>query len=303
MSQNHQTSTYHRRISVVLYLATIFLISVVVIYHLKLDGEVRAQDAREYFDALPIQANAVYVYDAETDRVIYGRNEHLPLPLASITKIMTALCALDNLDREGVITIATSTLETYGDPQLKIGDTWRVDDLVSYMLVKSSNDAAMTLSQALGGSSFMVTCMNKRAEGLGLFETKFYNETGLDIDTEPGAYGSAEDAAMLLWHAVKLYPDIFGRTRYQSYNIETLGGSIQIATNTNRVQDQIIGMEASKTGLTDLAGGNLVFEMNVGLSHKIVVAILGSTGDGRFEDALLLSRTALDYLGNLRDIQ
>lgn len=287
-------NTYNARLAALLYIAAFLLIVFATIYHLRTTGYVNQESVEDKFDSLEIKARSVYVFDTETNKQIYGINENVPLPLASITKIMTALCALDNLEHKRIITIASSTLEIYGDRELKVGDRWQVDDLASYMLVKSSNDAALTLSQAMGGSSVMLSCMNRSAEELGLFETKFYNETGLDIDTGPGAYGSAEDAASMLEYATRAYPEIFGRTRYQSYNIDVQNGSIQVATNTNRAQNQIVGMEASKTGLTDLAGGNLVFEMNVGLSHRVVVAILGSTEEGRFEDALQISQAVIN---------
>ena len=305
---NHQISSYNLKLASVIYVAVFLLIAATAIYHTKGSGILGARRAaaQSHFDNMNLSAKAVYVYDVEAEKMLYGRNEHVPLPLASITKLMTAVCALDILDKDTVVMVPSSRLGNYGDKDLGEGDIWKISDLVSYMLIKSSNDAAVTLSEAVGGSERMISCMNIKAEEVGLFETKFYNVTGLDMessDTEatlaPGAYGSAEDAAKLLQYGMRRYPEIFGITRYQSYNVEALDGSVQVATNTNRVQSQIVGMEASKTGLTDLAGGNLVFEMNVGLSHRVVIAVLGSTEEGRFEDALALSLSVINYLGRI----
>jgi D-alanyl-D-alanine carboxypeptidase len=167
------------------------------------------------------------------------------------------------------------------------------------MLVKSSNDAAVALGKAIGGQESMVSCMNRTAEEMELFDTRFDNESGLDIGSKPGAYGSAEDATQLLLKAANAYPDIFGSTRYESYNVYD-GDTVYEAPNTNKVQSMIVGMKASKTGLTDLAGGNLVFEMDAGLGHSVMIAILGSSEDGRFEDALTLSQAVINYLGKTK---
>lgn len=300
---SHQVRSYSSKLAAVLYMAAFFLIYSTILYHMSVGGS--DATTRTHFDDREVVAKSVYVYDTETGRMIYGRNEHLPLPLASITKLMTAICALDHLDQDSTIVISPSDLSSYGDTNLVPGDIWRAKDLVSYMLIRSSNDAAINLAKAVGGRDKMLSCMNAKAEDLSLLETRFYNETGLDITDNggrprAGAYGSAEDAATLLHYAMSKYPEIFGVTRYQSYNVGVLHGAELVATNTNKVQGEIIGIEASKTGLTDLAGGNLVFEMNAGLSHRIVIAILGSTEDGRFDDARRLSRASIDYLGNFK---
>jgi len=255
--------------------------------------------SQKYFENLPIRAKAVYIYDVSENKQIYALNAHLALPLASITKVMTALCALDNLNHNALIMIPPSILGINGDASLQSGSFWKVSDLVSYTLVKSSNDGAVALGKALGGRREVVRCMNKQAEDLGLLDTRFINEIGLDEAGGAGAYGSAEDVAELLSIATKKYNEIFESTKYESYDIRGQNGTLE-ATNTNKVQGQIVGMKSSKTGLTDLAGGNLVFEMDAGLNHIITIAILGSTEEGRFKDAIILSNAVINFLGKTK---
>ena len=247
----------------------------------------------DFFAYLPLQAKAVYIYDTAENKPLYARNEHLPMPLASLTKIMTAVCAVGVLGEDSLIKIEKSDIVAEGPSSLRPGENWRAADLASYMLVESSNDAAAALARAFGGAPALTACMNEKADELGLFDTKFGNESGLDIGLSPGAYGSAKDAALMLAFALREHPGIFEKTALPRYNASSVDGFSRTATNTDRALGEIIGVSASKTGFTDLAGGNLVFAMNAGLGHKVLVAILGSTEEGRFKDAILLSNAVI----------
>lgn len=251
-----------------------------------------------YFSHIAISAKSVYVLDTVNNNVLYSKNEHIPLPIASITKVMTALCALDKVGNDTIIQIEDSDIGSTTRSSLKSGEKWQASDLASIMLVQSSNDAAMALGRVYGGSPAIVACMNNLAEKLELFETKFSNETGLDIGDSPGAYSSAENVGRLFEAAISKYPDIFGKTALKSYNVTSASGVAHIADNTDKAIDTLPLLLASKTGLTDLAGGNLVFAMNVGLNHTVIVVILGSTEDGRFFDATTLSNAVVHTLAD-----
>lgn len=252
----------------------------------------------DYFSRLPLLARAVYIFDTAQNRALFARNEHLPLPLASLTKVMTALCALDILGEDAEITIEKSDIAAEGPSSLRPGERWRAAELASYMLVESSNDAAAALARVSGGAPALAKCMNEKASALELFETKFANESGLDIGASPGAYGSAENAARMFGYALRARPEIFGKTALSRYNVSSKEGFLHTATNTDRAIGEIVGLSASKTGFTDLAGGNLVFAMSAGLGHTVIIAILGSTEEGRFQDAILLSDAVINSLGN-----
>jgi len=130
-----------------------------------------------------------------------------------------------------------------------------------------------------------------------LTQTYFINPTGLDTNkTISGGYGSARDAAKLLEYAVINMPDIIESTRHTAINFESLSDINHRATNTNSSIDTLPGLIASKTGYTDLAGGNLVIAFDAGINRPIIISVLGSTQSGRFEDIEKLVNASLKSL-------
>ncbi len=139
--------------------------------------------------------------------------------------------------------------------------------------------------------------MNRDAETLGLTKTTFFNESGLDENmTRAGAYGSARDMATLFAYMIEHHPDLLEATRYQSFTIPSDTASTHMAVNTNSIVAQIPGLIGSKTGFTDLAGGNLVIAYDASLNHPIIITVLGSTYDGRFTDTQALITATNAYL-------
>jgi D-alanyl-D-alanine carboxypeptidase (penicillin-binding protein 5/6) len=169
--------------------------------------------------------------------------------------------------------------------------------------MSSSNDGAFALASAAGnvlkpnsGAHSFVEAMNIRAEEIGLHETYFRNPTGLDIsETEAGAYGSARDMAFLMEYIVKNEPDILTFTREDVARVYSKTGGFHDAENTNDYIDEIPGLIGSKTGYTDLAGGNLVVAFDAGLNRPIVVVVLGSSQEDRFTDVMELVNAAKEY--------
>jgi serine-type D-Ala-D-Ala carboxypeptidase (penicillin-binding protein 5/6) len=249
-----------------------------------------------FFDSLPIKAQSVYVYDHSENRIIYARNEHTPLPLASITKLMTINCVLDNSDINKDILVPNNVFDPYvSTSSPRFFETWSIKDLAIYTLVESSNVGAEVLAQNSLGEQETIDCMNKSADEMDLFETHFFNVSGLDMDIQrSGAYGSSENVANMFEYIYRKYADVLNVTSYSSYDVYSKNGIIHTAENTNIVSQNITGLLASKTGYTDLSGGNLVFMMNVGLNHKVIVVILGSTKDDRFSDAVTISKAVVE---------
>ncbi len=143
------------------------------------------------FDSISVQAKAAYVYDAARNAVIYEKNETAQLPLASLTKLMTALTASDLLPRDSHITIRKEFLQEEGDSGLSADESWRLKDLLDFSLVMSSNDGARSIAAVVGaeglktadydlGRQEFIAKMNERAKELGLVQTYFINESGLD---------------------------------------------------------------------------------------------------------------------------
>ena len=139
--------------------------------------------------------------------------------------------------------------------------------------------------------------MNDISRTIGLTQTSVANEHGLDVsDEESGAQGSAKDMALLLSYAWKNYPGIFQTTAGSTVPTHSIDGMLHVAKNTNPLVNNIPGLLASKTGFTELAGGNVAVITSPGLEGPFAIVVLGSTYDGRFSDLEQLSRTTLEYV-------
>jgi D-alanyl-D-alanine carboxypeptidase len=139
--------------------------------------------------------------------------------------------------------------------------------------------------------------MNERASFLGLNDTYFVNTTGLDVDKEKsGAYSSAYDVSILLEKILTNNPKLFLNTDKTSESFMSLSKIKHTAINTNLSINQIPNLIASKTGFTNLAGGNLAVIFDAGFMHPIAIVVLGSSIEGRFSDVVKLSEMALKKL-------
>lgn len=261
----------------------------------------------EVFEKLSLQADAVYVYDVANDKVLYSKNSAEQLPLASITKLMTALVAVELLPDNSNITIRSDFLREEGDSGLVVSESWKMRDLLDFSLVTSSNDGARSLASVIGavtlktvdynlGRKEFIEKMNERAKNLGMTQSFFMNETGLDVDTKvSGGYGSAEDVNKLMKYLLVNYPEVLEPTKYESIKISS-DDKNHTGKNTNDFVGSIPGLFASKTGYTNMAGGNLVVAFDAGLGSPMIITVLGSTQDGRFEDVKKLADATVEYL-------
>jgi serine-type D-Ala-D-Ala carboxypeptidase (penicillin-binding protein 5/6) len=251
------------------------------------------------FNDIELQAKAAVVYDVTTGTVLYEKNADMPLPLASLTKVMTALVAAEHADKNKTVAITERALAQNGEYGLNSGERWKLKDLLDFMLVESSNDGAAAVADAvinLNGNSF-IEQMNEEAQKLQLTHTKFLNETGLDENIYlPGAYGSARDMGKLMTYVLTTHPHLLEATRYDQINVSSLDGTAYIVQNTNNANGHIPQLLASKTGYTDLAGGNLLVAFDAGLNRPVIIAVLGSTQEGRFNDITMLASTTLGYI-------
>ncbi|MEK7589981.1 MAG: serine hydrolase [Patescibacteria group bacterium] len=263
----------------------------------------------DYFDDISIEALSVFVWDVNKQKVLFAIDEDAQLPLASLTKLMTAITAFDILPESSVVTIDETALTEDGDSGLYKNEKWSFKELIRFTLVVSSNDGASALANVAGllKNSFpnretdnkksFVKAMNEMAKEIGLTQTYFINPTGLDTnDTVSGGYGSAHDVAKLLEYAVIHTPEIIDSTRYARINFASLSDINHTATNTNSSINAVPGLIASKTGFTDLAGGNLVIAFDAGMNRPIIITVLGSTQNGRFEDIEKLVDASLKSL-------
>lgn len=279
-----------------------------------------ATSTKPSFGDVMIEAKSAYVYDAVTGEVLFEKNSDLQLPLASLTKVMTALTASNLLPDTGLVRITGDDLREEGDSGLVASEQWSVKNLIDFSLIVSSNDGARALASVAGAflretgasttqaanagaaissassTDAFVREMNATAKRLGLHESYFLNSSGLDVSaTLAGGYGSAKDMSLLVDHILKTKPHLLEATSFHSLTIPS-NKERHDAVNTNKAIDMIPNVIASKTGFTDLAGGNLVVAFDAGVAHPIIIAVLGSSFDGRFQDMAQLVGYTVDYL-------
>lgn len=243
-------------------------------------------------ESVSILGKSAFVWDVKEQRVLFQKNEDEVLPLASITKLMTALVAYELVPDETKVKVTKEAAGQQSGGSLKEGEVFKAKELADFALVSSYNSAAYTLADAVGSElgdkdpvSQFVAGMNIRAEELNLSTLKFINPTGLDISTEEaGAYGSAKDVSFLMEYILKNHPSILEPTKSSHTRLYNTKGEFHDARNTNNILLSIPNLIGSKTGYTDLAGGNLTVAIDIGLNHPVVITVLGSTIDGRFND-------------------
>jgi len=295
--QFHIYNNSETRLFLVLAAVISFLFFISLVFGTKIqrgDVSVPSETALAPFSEINISAKAAYVYDARTKEVLFAKNENIRLPLASLTKIMSALVARDISPSYGNIVISEDAIKTEGDSGLYPDENWSLNNLLDFSLITSSNDA--TSEEIIND---FVMKMNRKASELGLKNTYFWNETGLDeSDIKGGAYGTAKDMNILLEHILMYYLEIFEATRETSATLESLDNHQHIAKNTNIITAEIPGLLASKTGFTETAGGNLIVAFDPEIGRPIIISILGSTEQGRFEDMRTLIKASMEYINN-----
>lgn len=235
------------------------------------------------FSNLKIEGKAYIVYDIVTREIIASKNEQELLPLASITKVMTAVSSTLHKKRDTKITVTSKSIEDGYDLGLKNNQVWELAELLKYTLVFSSNDGAEVVADSFGGKDIFVAQMNNDAKNLGL-NLVFTDPAGRDLNGKIGGKGTALEAAKLFSVARKNIPEILDATTKKRETVVTNFGKLGGIPNTNQEIETLSGAEASKTGYTDMAGGNLGVIVDVSVGHPVVIVVLGSTKTGRFED-------------------
>lgn len=229
-----------------------------------------------------IEAKAALVYDPTEHRILFQKNAVSSLPLASLTKLMSAQTVLSSEKANTHVTITLADLTHSGDWGFAVGDILKVSDLIKMSLVASSNDAMVAAAASLGGD--YLNQMNRTAGELGLSNTYFLNPTGLDLSLETsGAYGSAYDVARLAAAFMKEFPQYFELTALDSISIPD-GKRTLLAAATALPLRSVPGFIGAKTGYTKLAGGNLVAAIDIDIGHPLIFVVLGSSEKGRFTD-------------------
>lgn len=198
-----------------------------------------------------IDAKAAIVMDTVTGRVLYEKNAYSKVPIASTTKIMTAIVALENGDLNDMVTVSERAASIWGSRvNLKIGEQISLHDLMYGMMIKSGNDAAIAIAEHIGGTvENFLDMMNKKARELGAYDTQFKSPHGLDME---GHYSTAYDLALITRYALE--NPVFSKI------VSTVSINIKDRNlyNTNEMLTVYQGADGVKTGYTGKAGRCLV---------------------------------------------
>jgi D-alanyl-D-alanine carboxypeptidase (penicillin-binding protein 5/6) len=259
-----------------------------------LHQEANINNLPQKIESLDIRAESSFVWDVLEQRAIFQKNADEEMPLASITKLMTALVAYELVPNDTSVTISRDASLQESGGNLLSGEVFEIKDLADFALISSSNSAAYTLADSVGALlgdrdsvGQFVAGMNIRASELKLNSLKFLNPTGLDVsEDEAGALGSARDVVFLVEYILKNHPEILTPTIMESTRLYNTKGEYHTANNTDEIVLDIPNLMGSKTGYTDLAGGNLVIAFDTGFNRPVIVAVLGSTRSERFTDVL-----------------
>lgn len=235
-----------------------------------------------------VSAQAWILYDDTFDQVLASENADQRREVASTTKMMTALVVLDEVSTEELVEISVNA-DAVGESEIGLiagEEPWTVGDLLTAMLTRSANDAAVALAEHVAGSvDDFADLMNLKAAELGLENSQFRNPHGLD---EPGHFSSARD--LLTIARAGMNNATFAQiVQLESANMpDTPDGEPRVALATNRLLDEYPGAIGVKTGFTDLAGLALAAAAERD-GRRLYAVVLGSAG--HFADAAAL----LDY--------
>ncbi|MBE3560115.1 MAG: D-alanyl-D-alanine carboxypeptidase [Ktedonobacteraceae bacterium] len=247
-------------------------------------------------DPLPaLSARAAYLVDMDTGNVLLDRNGEQTLPMASTTKIMTALIALQTADLDQEITVKQDAIDRVGtigsNAGLVVGEKIRLRDLLYGLMVPSGDDAAVAIADALAGSQEnFVARMNLFAYRLRLFHTHYANVDGLtpDYQSNPQHYTTAADLTRLAAYAMQ--NPLFARiVQTKVYTLpQTAQHGAHTWYTTNDLLSSYNGLTGIKTGHTWEAGYCLVFSAERN-GHHLIGALLNSPSvAGRNKDTTAL---------------
>ena len=215
---------------------------------------------------LSVSARSAALISAADGKILFEKNAGERLPMASTTKIMTAVVALENAPLDDVVTVPREAVGIEGSSAyLAEGERFLLSDLLYAVMLSSANDAAVAVARHVGGTvENFVSMMNEKAASLGLFDTSFANPNGLDAD---GHYTTALDLARLTAYALKneIFRTIVSTQKY-------ICGS-RVFINHNKLLKTYDGAIGVKTGFTKKSGRCLVSAAERGGTTLVAVTL------------------------------
>lgn len=226
-------------------------------------------------DSLTLTAHAALAYDLTTNQMLFEKNSHEHLPMASLTKIMTAIVALEHPKQDDRYIVRSENLVGEDSMGIQAGESFNLKELLYGLILKSGNDTAEVLASNYSeGRNAFVTAMNEKAKALGLMDTRFSNPSGLQGDGVQ--YTTAQDLLVMTKYALEEFPDfaevsatvehvIPANQYHQEYDLE----------NETNLLTSYPGVKGVKTGYTPEAGLCLVTFLDY-KGHRIIGILLNS---------------------------
>ncbi len=228
-----------------------------------------------------LSATGVFVIDLDTGVVLYEKNSQTRLKPASLTKIMTALVAMDYFDEDSILLVKNGQNSNGNTINLIKGDKLNAQDLLYGLLVPSGNDAAVTFAENYpGGYQSFIARMNSKSIEMGLQNTHFANVSGVE---SPNHYTTPYDITMLAKAALSR-PQFSSIVSTQKITVKSLKGNIYPLETTNLLLGKP-GIYGVKTGWTPEAGECLIVLAEKD-NHPIIISLLNSKD--RFKEAELI---------------
>lgn len=249
-------------------------------------------------DALALRSSVAYVVDQNSAEPLFDKNSHAVVPIASITKLMTAMVVLDSkapMTEQIEVTDEDRDYEKNTGSRLSVGSVLSREDMLHIALMASENRAAAALSRYFpGGRPAFIAAMNEKAKQLGMTDTHFENSTGLTSQN----VSSARDLVKMV-NAAYQYPLIRRFSTDRSYEVFTGKRSLAYNSTNALVRNPTWDIGLQKTGFINEAGECLVMQATIH-GRPMIMVLLDSSGKySRFADAVRL-RTWLDNGGEAR---
>ncbi|MCK9199859.1 MAG: D-alanyl-D-alanine endopeptidase [Gallionella sp.] len=244
--------------------------------HLRLDRELSGTHHKAS-SSPKLRSNIALILDEKSLQPLYTKNADMVAPIASITKLMTAMVVLDaNLPLNEEVSVDVADLDTLKGThsRLRIGMTFTRSELLRLALMASENRAASALARTYpGGTAAAIAAMNAKARSLGMYDTQFHDSTGLNSDN----VSTARDLSKMVMAARK-YQLIHQYTTTASHSVDGWGGRELRFNNTNPlVKNASWDIGVSKTGFINEAGRCLVMEAKIN-NRPVIIVLLNSMG-------------------------
>lgn len=226
--------------------------------------------------SLLLESRAAVVMNAETGEMLYSKNPNRTMPIASITKLMTAMVVLDaHLPMDELITITMADVDMlrHTSSRLAVGTTLPRSEIMLLALMSSENRAAAALARTYpGGTPSAITAMNRKSQELGMTNTRFLDGTGLHSENS----ASPSDLVRMV-KAARAYPEIHKYSTTREHVAYVRGRAMQYRNTNALVKNDTWNIEVSKTGFINEAGKCLVMQARIN-STPVVIVLMDSSG-------------------------